>query len=93
MKFSALSLFAVGAAVVGLESLTDSVNDIPTCAVSVLKDAMTAEGCSVTNSDADEFTCLCKHLSAIVVRVVGKVDGPCEASMRPATIFAPRKIH
>lgn len=83
MKFSALSLLSVVATAAGLESLTDSVNDIPSCAVSTLKDAMTAEGCSVTKSDSDEFTCLCKHLSAIVVRVVGKIDGPCEAGMLP----------
>lgn len=79
MKFSALALFAVGA--VALESLTESINDIPSCAVSALKDAMTAEGCSVTKNDADELTCMCKHLSAIVVRVTGKLDGPCDASM------------
>ncbi|TWU71394.1 hypothetical protein ED733_002594 [Metarhizium rileyi] len=77
-------LFASAARVLGLDSLSGYTKDIPKCAYSALADGMTKEGCDVSKVTAEDFDCLCKHISAISIMVVKSVETTCAADFAQA---------
>lgn len=83
MKFAAFTSIALSGsmAAAALQSLTEYTNDIPSCVVPYLPDALKSEGCDLTTIDASDFDCFCKHISAIAVILVGKVPATCSAGM------------
>lgn len=80
MKVSTIAFLGMTAAgVSALQSLTEYTNDLPTCAMSALRDAMKAEGCDLSSIDGKDFDCLCKHTGAIITIVVPKISTVCSA--------------
>lgn len=79
MKVSTIAYLGMAATASALESLTEYTNDIPSCAVSALRDAMKTEGCDLSSIDGKDFDCLCKHSAAIITIVVPKISTVCTA--------------
>ncbi|KAK8110148.1 Extracellular membrane protein- CFEM domain protein [Apiospora kogelbergensis] len=83
MKFTAAFL-ALVAQSYALESLSQDVEDIPSCAHAALASAMTKEGCKITDISSETFDCMCRHMTPIVVDMVHAVSTDCSTEFASA---------
>ncbi|OAA75326.1 hypothetical protein LEL_07314 [Akanthomyces lecanii RCEF 1005] len=87
MRLSTLSAVIVANAVgaLAVESLSESVKDLPQCSYSAFKNALEKEGCDVKDVGAGTFDCMCKHVASIAVTMaMDKVDANCQANWSTA---------
>ncbi|KAK8009635.1 hypothetical protein PG989_000568 [Apiospora arundinis] len=67
-----------------LESLSQYVEDIPSCAHAALASAMRGEGCKTSDVNAETFDCMCRHMTPIVVSVSHAVSVDCTTEFASA---------
>ncbi|KAK8048089.1 hypothetical protein PG996_016153 [Apiospora saccharicola] len=77
MKLSSTLLLGLASQIHALESLSEDVEDIPSCSHAALASAMTKEQCAIADIDSATFDCLCRHMTPILISVQHAVSVDC----------------
>ncbi|KAK8067375.1 hypothetical protein PG997_014122 [Apiospora hydei] len=72
-----IAILALVAQAFALESLSQDVEDIPSCSHAALASAMRKEGCPTSDISSATFDCLCRHMTPILVDVQHAVSVDC----------------
>ncbi|KAK8137415.1 hypothetical protein PG984_002908 [Apiospora sp. TS-2023a] len=68
----------------GWKSLSEDVEDIPSCSHAALASAMTKEQCTITDINSTTFDCLCRHMTPILISVQHAMSVDCATEFASA---------
>ncbi|KAK7910564.1 hypothetical protein PG985_013045 [Apiospora marii] len=84
MRLSVAFFLALATRSYALQSLSEYVEDFPSCSHAALASAMPKEGCAISEINSATFDCLCRHMTPILLDVQHAVSVDCATEFASA---------